>query len=312
MFLIHCGKHENGPNCGQLTMGLCYWRRGLHLRTLCASRGCFSCRLSPSKGKWRVLHSTFRAGDSPPDVNGDWRNPHEQEDFLWRWGFKCTWGHVPSGCRMTGLRARFSCHSYDLTGWSLCTFSRNKYKPTVCRIRFGYRRAGSWFFFFFFLARGWCTRNCRARRGGGWWGGGGQGEGRGCSGSSQTMYARNSSKEPLRAFLFSSRASLKIETGLDRDPEIDRGHHSYKRHAIQEYSVCTVWRGDKSQRTFLIPRPAFCPSLAFFSWRFYWKDAPPLHRVSSVHLSCCKYRCDLSRCCTVCAQIYGLVVFFSF
>lgn len=62
----------------------------------------------------------------------------------------------------------------------------------------------------------------------------------GCSGSSQTMHARNSSKEPLRAFLFSSRASLKIETGLDRDPEIDRGHHSYKRHTIQEYSVCTV------------------------------------------------------------------------
>lgn len=62
----------------------------------------------------------------------------------------------------------------------------------------------------------------------------------GYSGSSQTMHARNSSKEPLRAFLFSSRASLKIETGLDRDPEIDRGHHSYKRHTIQEYSVCTV------------------------------------------------------------------------
>lgn len=54
------------------------------------------------------------------------------------------------------------------------------------------------------------------------------------------MHARNSSKEPLRAFLFSSRAGLKIETGLDRDPEIDRGHHSYKRHTIQEYSVCTV------------------------------------------------------------------------
>lgn len=56
-------------------------------------------------------------------------------------------------------------------------------------------------------------------------------------------HARNSSKEPLRAFFFFFffiTRELKIETGLDRDPEIDRGHHSYERHTIQEYSVCTV------------------------------------------------------------------------
>lgn len=32
---------------------------------------CFSRLLSASESKWRVLLSTFRAGDSPPDVNGD-------------------------------------------------------------------------------------------------------------------------------------------------------------------------------------------------------------------------------------------------
>lgn len=42
------------------------------------------------------------------------------------------------------------------------------------------------------------------------------------------------------SFSFFITRELKIETGLDRDPEIDRGHHSYKRHTIQEYSVCTV------------------------------------------------------------------------
>lgn len=75
-----------------------------------------------------------------------------------------------------------------------------------------------------------CTRIRRARR---------EGEAR-ARASSQTLHARNSSKEPLRAFSFFITRELKIETGLDRDPEIDRGHHSYKRHTIQEYSVCTV------------------------------------------------------------------------
>lgn len=106
----------------------------------------------------------------------------------------------------------------------------------MCRIRFGYRRAGS---FLFFLRDDGARATVVQAGVEGDWGVGGGGEG-GYSGSSQTMHARNSSKEPLRAFLFSSRASLKIETGLDRDPEIDRGHHSYKRHTIQEYSVCTV------------------------------------------------------------------------
>jgi len=69
----------------------------------------------------------------------------------------------------------------------------------------------------------------------------------------KTLHARNSSKEPLRAFLFFFiiTRELKIETGLARDPEIDRGHHSYKRHTIQEYSVCTVGRTEKTRRVLL-------------------------------------------------------------
>ena len=38
------------------------WRRGV------TPSAAFS---SPSEGRWRLLHSTFRAGDSPPDVNCD-------------------------------------------------------------------------------------------------------------------------------------------------------------------------------------------------------------------------------------------------
>lgn len=48
-------------------------------------------------------------------------------------------------------------------------------------------------------------------------------------------------------FFFLSQCELKIATGLARDPEIDRGHHSYKRHTIQEYSVYTQCRNQEQQ-----------------------------------------------------------------
>lgn len=59
----------------------------------------------------------------------------------------------------------------------------------------------------------------------------------GARASSQTARTRSKFLQGTSAsFSFFITRELKIETGLDRDPEIDRGHHSYKRHTIQEYS----------------------------------------------------------------------------
>lgn len=72
-----------------------------------------------------------------------------------------------------------------------------------------------------------------------------QGEGRGGEERGSSRQLSNAARSKFlqgtsASFSFFITRELKIETGLDRDPEIDRGHHSYKRHTIQEYSVCTV------------------------------------------------------------------------
>lgn len=90
---------------------------------------------------------------------------------------------------------------------------------------------------------------------------------------SQTLHARNSSKEPLRAFSFFITRGLKIETGLDRDPEIDRGHLSYKRLTIQEYSE--QFGETKSQSTFYGETGVFW-SLFVALFGVFLKEAPLL------------------------------------
>lgn len=72
------------------------------------------------------------------------------------------------------------------------------------------------------------------------------------------------------SFSFFITRELKIETGLDRDPEIDRGHHSYKRRTIQEYSVCEAGALPAYRRALRVPL------LWDFSGFFSLKETPLL------------------------------------
>lgn len=126
-----------------------------------------------------------------------------------------------------------------------------------------------------------CTRINRAMKGGG----GGVGS-RQYSNAARSKFLQGTSA----SFSFFITRELKIETGLDRDPEIDRGHHSYKRHTIQEYSVCTVWRTGKPELILWRNRLLFLSLFLNFFFKFvvllvFWKEAPVLQWVSCGNLS---------------------------
>lgn len=65
-------------------------------------------------------------------------------------------------------------------------------------------------------------------------------------------------------FFFIIRRRLKIETGLDRDPEIDRGHHSYKKAHHSRRVQCTQWKETKKRDGPFLVDQAIC--LFFGTW----------------------------------------------